>query len=59
MKLPVDGQLSKVRDGEAGSGKLTLPEHIKQELDSIWKDQITPVTGLSSYEDLRKELMLM
>lgn len=59
MKLPVDGLLSKVRDGQAGSGKLTLPKHIKQELDSIWKDQITPVTGLNSYEDLRKELMLM
>ncbi len=59
MRLPAGGQLSKVRDGQAGSGKLTLPEHIKQELDTIWKDQITPATGLNSYEDLRKELMLM
>ena len=58
MKLPVDGQLSKVRDGQAGSAKLLLPEHIKQELDEIWQNEITPKTGLRSYEDLRNELMV-
>lgn len=57
MKLPVDGKLSKVRDGQIGSAKLTLPEHLKQELDSIWKTEITPITGFNSYEDMRKALI--
>lgn len=59
MKLPMDGQLSKVRDGQVGTAKVQLSDTIKNELDEIWKDEITPVTGLNSYEDLRKELMLM
>jgi hypothetical protein len=58
MKLPLDGQLSKLRDGQAGSAKLLLPEHIQQELDKIWFDEITLKTGLRSYDDLRKELMV-
>ena len=57
MQLPVDGQLSKVRDGQVGSAKLSVPENIKQELDEIWKNEIAPKIGLNSYEDLRKELM--
>ena len=57
MRLPADGQLSKVRDGQVGSAKLSVPENIKQELDEIWKNEITPKIGLNSYEDLRKELM--
>jgi hypothetical protein len=57
MKLPSDGQLSKVRDGQVGASKLSVPEHIKKELDEIWMNEITPRTGLSSYEDLRKEFV--
>ncbi len=59
MKLPMDGQLSKVRDGQVGGAKLSVPEHIKKELDDIWQNEITPKIGLNSYEDLRKELMIM
>lgn len=57
MKLPLDGQLSKVRDGQAGSAKLLLPENIKQELDEIWQNELTPKIGLRSYEELRRELI--
>jgi hypothetical protein len=57
MRLPVDGQLSKVRDGQVGCAKLSVPENVKQELDEIWKNEIAPKIGLNSYEDLRKELM--
>ena len=57
MRLPMDGQLSKVRDGQVGSAKLSVPENIKQELNDIWHNEITPKTGLNSYEDLRKELI--
>ncbi len=57
MKLPMDGQLSKVRDGQVGSAKLSVPERIKKELDDIWRDEVAPKIGLDSYEDLRKELL--
>jgi hypothetical protein len=58
MRLPMDGQLSKVRDGQVGTAKVKLPDAIKVELDEIWQNEITPMTGLNSYEDLRKELMI-
>ena len=57
MRLPMDGQLSKVRDGQVGSAKLSVPENIKQELTNIWHNEVTPKTGLNSYEDLRRELI--
>jgi hypothetical protein len=57
MRLPVDGKLSKVRDGQIGSAKISLPDTIKQELLDLWQAEITPVTGLNSYEALQKELM--
>lgn len=59
MKLPMDGQLSKVRDGQVGGAKLSVPEHIKKELDVIWQNEIAPKIGLNSYEELRKELLIM
>ena len=59
MKLPMDGQLSKVRDGQVGNAKLSIPEHIKAELDDIWSNEVSPKIGLNSYEDLQKEMMIM
>ena len=58
MRLPLDGQLSKVRNGVVGESKLAVPDEIKKELDEIWREEITPKFGLNSYEDLRKELMV-
>ena len=57
MHLPVDGHLSKVRDGQVGGAKLSVPENIKQELDAIWESELMPKIGLNSYEELKKELM--
>jgi hypothetical protein len=57
MGLPVEGKLSKVRDGQVGQAKVSLPDHIKKGLDDLWKKEITPITGLSSYEEFRKELV--
>lgn len=59
MRLPLDGQLSKVRDGQVGTAKVKLPDAIKLELDEIWLNEITPFTGLNSYEELRKELLIV
>ena len=58
MRLPLDGQLSKVRNGVVGESKLAVPEEIKKELEDIWREEITPKFGLNSYEDLRQELMM-
>ena len=57
MRLPLDGQLNKVRNGQVGESKKFVPDEIKKELDEVWQHEITPKTGLRSYEDLRKELM--
>jgi len=57
MRLPLDGQLNKVRNGQVGEAMLKVPDEIKNELDSIWQSEITPKTGLNSYDDLRKEFV--
>lgn len=56
MKLPLNGKLSKVRNGQVGESKQGVPADIKVELDNIWHEEITSKFGLNSYEDLRKEL---
>ena len=58
MRMPLDGRLNKVRTGQVGESKVAVPDKIKQELDDIWRQEITLKFGLNSYEDLRKELML-
>ena len=58
MRLPLDRQLSKVRNGMVGESKLGVPDEIKKELEDIWREEITSKFGLNSYEDLRKELMM-
>jgi hypothetical protein len=57
MRLPLDGQLNKVRNGQVGESKVAVPDEIKQELDVVWRDEITAKIGLKSYDDLRKELV--
>ena len=56
MRLPLDGQLNKVRNGQVGESKDVVPEEIRKELDHVWHEEITVKLGLNSYEDLRKEL---
>ncbi|HAV77837.1 MAG TPA: sulfotransferase [Anaerolineae bacterium] len=57
MRLPLDGQLNKVRNGQVGESNDVVPEHIKKELDDVWQTDVAPVTGLKSYEVLKNELM--
>ena len=56
MRLPLDGQLNKVRTGQVGESKERVPDEIRRELDAVWQEVVTPKTGLSSYESLRKDL---
>jgi hypothetical protein len=57
MRLPLDGQLNKVRTGQVGESKQVVPDQIKHELEAVWQEEITSKIGLNSYEDLRKELL--
>ena len=57
MRLPLDGQLNKVRNGQVGESKERVPDDIKKELDDVWQAEITPKFGLKSYDDLRRELI--
>jgi len=59
MKLPADGKFNKVRTGNVGDSKQSVPDEIKKELDDIWQAEITPKTGLNSYEDLRNEIRML
>jgi aryl sulfotransferase len=58
MRLPLDGQLNKVRNGQVGESKQVLSDDIKKELDVIWQEEITAKIGLNSYDELRKELVM-
>ena len=59
MRLPPDGQLNKVRNGQVGESKNRVSDEIKKELDEVWREEITAKIGLNSYEDLRKELAFL
>jgi hypothetical protein len=58
MKLPLDGQLNKVRNGQVGESRKFVPDDIRKELDITWREEITVRIGLKSYEDLKKELVI-
>ena len=56
MKLPLDGQLNKVRNGQVGESKQFVPDEIRHDLDSLWQQEILPRIGLHSYDELQREL---
>lgn len=58
MRLPPDGRLNKVRNGQVGESKGRVSGQIKKELDKVWLEEITARIGLDSYEDLRQKLMI-
>jgi len=57
MRLPLDGQLNKVRNGQVGESKKHVTDEIRKELNIVWQKEITAKISLSSYEDLRKQFM--
>src|SRR5919106_3982256 len=48
MRLPLDGQLNKVRNGQVGESKQHVPDEIKKELDQVWQEEIAAKLGLNS-----------
>jgi hypothetical protein len=59
MRLPPGGKLNKVRNGQVGESKNYVSDEIRKELDEVWIEEIAARIGLNSYEDLRKELMII
>jgi len=39
MRLPLDGQLNKVRNGQVGESKEGVSDEIKHELDKVWQER--------------------
>lgn len=54
--LPPGSDSSKVREGRVGDHRVELPDTLRDELDAIWRQEITPTLGFESYEALRRAL---
>jgi len=51
---PIDS--GKVTYGASDDARYKLPAYLKQELDEIWQEQVTPKFGFKNYEELRQSL---
>lgn len=47
------GTSSKINAGQSGSGAVALSEELKSEIEAKWKEVVEPVTGCSTYKELR------
>ncbi len=54
--LPPGSESSKVREGQIGSHKVELSDGLREELDQIWRQTVTPVLGFDSFEALDEVL---
>lgn len=50
--LPPGSDSAKVREGKRGGYGGMLPDHLLEELAEIWRTDVTPSTGLDSYDDV-------
>ena len=57
--IPMDGTTSKVKNGNVGESQNYVPDDLMAEFDKIWREEITSKIDLRSYDDLRRELMVM
>lgn len=54
--LPPGARTSKVRSGRSGGHRHELNEAVVEEMNQVWRREITPRFDFSSYADLRREL---
>ena len=54
--LPAQGHSSKVVSGVTGQGRDVLDDEVSATLNDIWRQEITPATGLPSYAAMRAAL---
>lgn len=48
-------QASKLVEGKIGEGKYQLGESVRQKICERWKEIVEPITGCSTYEELREQ----
>jgi hypothetical protein len=48
--------MSKLNDGQVGTGQDILSEHLKVQIHNKWKEVVEPVTGCATYDELRQQL---
>ena len=56
LGFPSGSDSAKVRQGTVGSHRQELGDDVVQALDARWTQEVTPVTGLSTYQDLLQQL---
>lgn len=54
--LPPGSDSAKVRKGGSGGGKQELSPELCAQLDEIWREKVTPVTGFADYAALEADL---
>lgn len=55
--LPKGSDSSKVRSGQVGSSKKGISQAVQQELDEVWRREVTESIGYDSYEALIADLI--
>lgn len=56
MGIPVESEVTKVRQGTVGLNRRELSANTRQRLDELWQQTITPEFGYTSYEQLQNDL---
>jgi len=59
LELPPVAALSKVAEGKVGTAASAMPVSVRQGLAAAWTAEVTPHTGLESYDDLREQLVYL
>ncbi len=54
LGFPPGSESSKVNTGKVGSHKTELPPEMVKRFDEIWLEEVLPVTGAASFDELRK-----
>lgn len=55
--LPSGSDSAKVRVGKVGQHREELPQAISDELDAIWRKEITPLLGFANYEEFAAQVV--
>ena len=54
--IPFNVEASKVTPGASGAARYTLSPELREELETIWQEHLTPKFGFEHYEELRQAL---
>ncbi len=55
-RLPPGSDSAKVRAGSTGNHKDEIPSSVADQIDAIWRERVTPVTGFTDFSELEAAL---